>query len=86
LFLLDANHCFRLIARDERIVEKLNELGSVRVVTSVVVGAELRYGASISQQKRENLAAVQEFLSGIVQVTITPSVAQRYGTLKAGAR
>lgn len=83
MFLLDTNHCFRIIARDSMLLARLDELTSERVVTSVIVAGELRYGASISQRKDENLAAVDRFLAGIALVPITPGIATRYGSLKA---
>jgi predicted nucleic acid-binding protein len=41
-YLLDTNHCFRLIARDERMLAALNERPLERLMTSVVVAGELR--------------------------------------------
>jgi len=83
LFLLDTNHCFRIVARDAALLARLGEFMTERVVTSVIVAGELRYGASISQRKDENLPAVDRFLDGIALVPITPAIATRYGSLKA---
>ena len=83
MYLLDTNHCFRLIARDPRIVERVESLWSARIVTAVTVVGELRYGASISDRKQENTTAVSTFLDGIAHLPITTAVAEHYGALKA---
>ena len=67
-YLLDTNHCFRLIARDERMLAVLNERPLERLMTSVVVGGELRYGALISERRIENALAVEDFLGRIDQM------------------
>lgn len=82
-YLLDTNHCFRLIARDPRLVAAVEARPSARLMTSVVVAGELRYGASISEQRRENAMAAEDFLGRIDQLPISPATAQRYADLKA---
>ena len=47
-YLLDTNHCFRLIARDARLHAVLADRPSAWLMTSVVVVGELRYGALIT--------------------------------------
>ncbi|MEA2239872.1 MAG: tRNA(fMet)-specific endonuclease VapC [Thermoanaerobaculia bacterium] len=83
-YLLDTNHCFRLIARDERILAALRERPSERLMTSVVVAGELRYGALISERRIENSVAVEDFLGRIDQVAVSPAISQIYADLKAG--
>jgi predicted nucleic acid-binding protein len=56
-YLLDTNHCFRLIARDDRMIAALNERPLEQLMTSVVVAGELRYGALISERRIENALA-----------------------------
>ncbi len=83
-YLLDANHCFRLIARDTRMLAALKQRPLERLVTSVVVAGELRYGALISERLIENSLAVEDFLGRIDQVAISPAISQVYADLKAG--
>ena len=66
-YLLDTNHCFRLIARDERILAALTERPLERLMTSVVVAGELRFGALISERRIENALAVEDFLAGSIK-------------------
>jgi len=82
-YLLDTNHCFRLIARDARILATLKERPFERLMTSVVVAGELRFGALISERLIENSLAVEDFLGRIDQVAISPAISQVYADLKA---
>ena len=83
-YLLDTNHCFRLIARDTRLIAALKERPLERLMTSVVVAGELRYGALISERRSENSLAVEDFLGRIDQVSVSPAISQVYADLKAG--
>lgn len=82
MLLLDTNHCFRIIARDPRLSQRLVDVATETIVTSVIVAGELSYGASISQRRDENNAAVVRFLEAIAVVPISPAVAGEYGRLK----
>jgi tRNA(fMet)-specific endonuclease VapC len=82
-YLLDTNHCFRLIARDVRMFTALQQRPLDRLMTSVVVAGELRYGALISERQIENSRAVEDFLGRIDQVAISPAISQAYADLKA---
>ncbi|HET8772263.1 MAG TPA: PIN domain-containing protein [Thermoanaerobaculia bacterium] len=82
MLLLDTNHCFRIIARDPRLLQRLQDAAVETIVTSAIVAGELSYGASISQRRDENGAAVARFLDAIAVVPISPSVAHEYGRLK----
>ncbi len=64
-----------LSALDERPLERL--------MTSVIVAGELRYGALISERRIENALAVEDFLGRIDQVAISPAISQIYADLKA---
>lgn len=83
MFLLDTSHCFRIVARDPDLLDRLRQLGSARIATSVITAGELQFGASISLRKEENLTAVDRFLKSIALVAISPAIAGHYGTLKA---
>jgi tRNA(fMet)-specific endonuclease VapC len=82
-YLLDTNHCFQLIAREARLVAALEARPTARLMTSVVVAGELRYGAAISERRRENATAVEDFLGRIDQLLISPATAPYYADLKS---
>jgi hypothetical protein len=48
MYLLDINHCSRLLAGDEHITRHLAALGDVFVATSVIVDGELPSSCSVS--------------------------------------
>jgi tRNA(fMet)-specific endonuclease VapC len=83
LLLFDTNHCFRIVAREPAFLARLQSLSTEHVVTSVIVAGELRYGASISQRKDENLSSVEQFLDAMALIPITGRIAAQYGALKA---
>jgi len=83
LLLLDTNHCFRIIARDARLLDRLDRVGSEKIATSVVVAGELYYGASISERVAENRSAIARFLRAVEVIPLSPAVADEYGRLKA---
>jgi tRNA(fMet)-specific endonuclease VapC len=82
-YLLDTNHCFLLIARDERLTAAAAERAAEQLATSVIVAGELRYGAAVSERSGENAAAVEDFLGRIDQLLISPATAQHYADLKS---
>jgi tRNA(fMet)-specific endonuclease VapC len=62
----------------------LRERPLERLMTSVVVAGELRYGALISERRIENSLAVEDFLGRIDQAAVSPAISQVYADLKAG--
>ena len=83
LYLLDTNHCSRLIERDPVVRHRLQLLGKVQVATSVVVCGELTFMAENSEQKAANLLRVQVLLRGLEIYPIDREIADIYGQLKA---
>ena len=83
MYLLDTNHCSRLLQGHPAIVSKLQELGEVPIATCVIVRGELIFMAQKSEQKAENLHQVHQFLSDILVYPIDDETADIYGKLKA---
>ena len=83
MYLLDTNHCSRTILKDAQILNHLNKIDSNIVTTSVITQGELIDMAERSQQKKSNLALVQNFLQGIYIYPIDRTTATIYGQLKA---
>jgi tRNA(fMet)-specific endonuclease VapC len=84
MYLLDTNHCSRLLEGDAAVVGKLEELGDVLVATCVIVQGELVFMAWKSQRPASNLRRVEEFLRDIEVLPIDDETADTYGRLKAG--
>jgi len=83
LLLLDTNHCFRIIAGDQRLMDRLSRIARDAVLISVVVAGELYYGAAKSEQIDANWSDVDEFLRLFAVVPVSSSVAVEFGRLKA---
>ncbi|MCA1687601.1 MAG: type II toxin-antitoxin system VapC family toxin [Actinobacteria bacterium] len=78
--LLDTNIVIALFARDESVLEELNDVTSV-FVPSVVLG-ELFYGAYRSRRFDENMTHVEEFASVIAVLDCDAATARHYAQIK----
>ena len=68
MYLLDTNCCIALIKGSERLMQRLERHHRPRFKLSAIVLHELRYGASKSAKRAENLTALASFAAifGIV--------------------
>lgn len=83
MYLLDTNHCSRLLQGHTAITRRLEELGDTQVVTSAIVQGELAFMAHKSERKADNLQLVREFLEDIRVYPLDGTVADVYGEIKA---
>jgi tRNA(fMet)-specific endonuclease VapC len=83
-YMLDTNTCIGLIKqRPEKISARLSGLDVEDVAISSIVAAELWYGVALSEKKKQNEAALRDFLD-FVKVLDWPSGAcPVYGRLRA---
>jgi len=83
-YMLDTNSCIRIIKeRPELVCRKLSRLAVGDVAISSIVSAELWYGVACSEKKRQNEAALKDFLE-YVEVIAWPSEAGPvYGRIRA---
>ncbi|MEL6325876.1 MAG: type II toxin-antitoxin system VapC family toxin [Cyanobacteria bacterium J06626_23] len=82
VYLLDTNHCSRIIAGDRTLLQQLQGHLEDGVSTSAIVRGELRFMVQKSQQRAENLKTVNAFLQNISVYPINGMVADLYGQLK----
>jgi len=82
MYLLDTNHCSRIIAGDRTLTQQLQAHQADGIATSVIVRGELRFMVQKSQRQIENLQAVNAFLQRIALYPINAAVADVYGQLK----
>jgi tRNA(fMet)-specific endonuclease VapC len=82
VYLLDTNHCSRIIFGDPNVLQQLQVHIGLGVATSVIVQGELLFMVQKSQQQASNLQQVRQFLQAIDIYPITPDVADVYGILK----
>lgn len=83
MYLLDTNHCSRLLQGHPSITEKLHALGNVTIATSVIVRGELIFMAQKSERQAANLRQVHRLLDDLQVYPLDNETAERYGKLKA---
>lgn len=83
-YLLGTNIVSEMIRNPQgRVTERVREVGETQVATSIIVAAELRYGAAKRQSAR--LTAQVEAVLGALEVLPFEDPADRvYGVLRAG--
>ena len=82
MYLLDTNHCSRIIAGDRNLIEQLRVHEGDGIATSAIVRGELLFMVGKSERQAENLQAVAGFLQSISLYPISGTVADVYGKLK----
>jgi tRNA(fMet)-specific endonuclease VapC len=83
MYLLDTNHCSRLILGDTSLIMRVSEIPGDRIYTCAIVAGELINMAEQSQQRAQNILLVKNFLNGIYIHSIDSDTADVYGNLKA---
>lgn len=82
MYLLDTNHCSRIIFGETNVIRRLQEYRGLGVATSVIVQGELLFMVQKSSQQQANLRFVRTFLQTIDLYPISGGVADVYGSLK----
>jgi tRNA(fMet)-specific endonuclease VapC len=82
MYLLDTNHCSRIIFGDSNLIKQLQAHSESGVVTSAIVRGELLYMAAKSEQTEANLRQVHRFLNTIDLYPINLPISNIYGDLK----
>ena len=83
MYLLDTNHCSRLILRDANLILRLSEIPDRNVATCAIVAGELINMVEQSQQRSQNIILIQNFLDRIYIHPIDSETSKVYGKLKA---
>lgn len=83
MYLLDTNHCSRLIDGHPLIIKRLQELDDVLIATCVIVQGELFFMVQRSKQKEANQKKVMNFLQDIEVCPVDKNAANIYGIMKA---
>jgi tRNA(fMet)-specific endonuclease VapC len=82
-FLLDTNIVSDLVRRPQgRVAAKIAEIGEQQVATSIVVAAELRYGAAKKGSSRLS-AQLEAVLGSLDVIALEPPADAVYGDLRA---
>lgn len=82
LYLLDTNICIALLQNKRNVRERIREIGLNECCVSEITIAELFYGASKSQRKKEQIKDVEKITQLFYVVSIYPAL-EVYGDIKA---
>lgn len=82
MYLLDTNHCSRIIFGEPNLIQQLQAHSEMGVGTSVIVCGELLYMAAKSEQKAANLERIKAFLNTTDLYPINLPISDIYGDLK----
>lgn len=83
MYLLDTNHCSRILQGDSGVLQAILSRRNVGVALSVIVQGELLFMAENSDRRAENLDQVQTFLKMFDLYPINAEISQTYAQLKA---
>jgi tRNA(fMet)-specific endonuclease VapC len=82
MYLLDTNHCSRIILGDPVVIEHATQIGEQNLCTCTIVQGELVYMMEKSQRREQNLLILDDFLQDISLYRVDEHTAQIYGQLK----
>jgi tRNA(fMet)-specific endonuclease VapC len=82
MYLLDTNHCSRIIFGEPDLIQQLQVHSEAGVATSVIVRGELLYMAAKSERTAANRQIVKAFLDTIDLYPINLAISDIYGDLK----
>lgn len=83
-YLLDTNACIAILnGKDEKLRDRLNEIGPQNIALCSVVVGELFYGARKSSQVEKNLKRISDFCLGLESFDYNVRAAEFYGINRA---
>ncbi len=83
-YMLDTNTCIRIIRdRPDPLCRKLSRHAVGEVAISSIVSAELWYGVACSEKKRQNEAALKDFLDYVEVIAWPGEAGPVYGQIRA---
>jgi tRNA(fMet)-specific endonuclease VapC len=83
VYLIDTSILSDLVRRPQgRVAERIADLGEDRIITSIVVACELRYGAAKRDSKKLT-RQVEAVLSAIAVLPLEPGVDRQYASIRA---
>ena len=82
MYLLDTNHCSRVILGGSDVISRAAHVGEQNLLTCAIVQGELVYMMEKSQRREANLAVLADFVQDIPIYDIDEQTAKIYGQLK----
>jgi tRNA(fMet)-specific endonuclease VapC len=82
-YVVDTNIAIAMLAQRQPVVERLSNVAPAELGLSVLVIAELLFGARRSARVRENVARVQALEAQFPVLPVTRPIVERYGVMRA---
>lgn len=83
MYLLDTNHCSRILLGDPNIIRRVGMVDESLIATCAIVRGELTFMVENSKQRDSNLVRLNEFFANIRVYLVDDATATIYGHLKA---
>lgn len=83
MYLLDTNHCSRILLGDTNIIRRIAMTDESLIATSAIIKGELTFMMENSRQKENNLYRLSEFFEDIRVYLVDDDTATIYGQFKA---
>ncbi len=82
-YVIDTNVAIAMLAQQQPVLDRLSSIAPEDLGLSVVVIAELLFGARKSARMRENVARVQALEARFPTLPVTRPIVERYGIVRA---
>ena len=83
-YIVDTNIAIAMLAQRQPVTERVSGVPSGELGLSVLVVAELLFGAHRSKRIRENVAHVEALEARLPVLPVTRPIVERYGVVRAG--
>lgn len=85
-YVLDSDMCIYWLKGNERVRQRVTEVGPDRLNLTIITLAELKFGAYNSQRVKENLESIHNFSRKVKVLPLNPYAAGKFGAIKAQLR
>jgi tRNA(fMet)-specific endonuclease VapC len=85
-YILDTDTCIYWLKGKQEIRRNVEHVGADHLKTTVITLAELRYGAYYSQQVKENLKTIDNFVRKVQVIPLNEESADLFGKIKTDLR
>jgi tRNA(fMet)-specific endonuclease VapC len=83
-YIVDTNIAIAMLAQRQSVAQRVASVPAGDLGLSVLVVAELLFGAHRSKRVRENVAHVEALEAGLPVLAVSRPIVERYGVVRAG--
>lgn len=85
-YVLDSDTCIYWLKGNERVRQRVTQVGPDSLSLTIITLAELKFGAYNSQRVKDNLENIDNFLRKVKVLPLNPNAADKFGAIKAYLR